>query len=98
MTCSRCLFNLDRLKAAIDHPRVFAALVTLDPFVLPERVNPSKYPVATQSARLSRRVGSLEEAENYFRSRSAYRKWDKRVLDLHLVRPQCLTRIPYLSR
>lgn len=70
------------------HPSLFTSLVLLDP-VLEEN---EKYPPAAPGRHPAQATAkrrdiwpSVEEAENFLRSRPFYKTWDPRVLDLHIV-------------
>jgi len=75
-----------RFYAAICQPSLFTAVVGIDPVIEPTSVFLHGSLPAAASARRKDIWPSLAEATKYFRSRSFYRRWDPRCLDLHIVR------------
>jgi pimeloyl-ACP methyl ester carboxylesterase len=69
------------LRVALMHPAPFTALVEIDPVIeeYPHGNSPSK-----ASARRRDCWPTREAAEDYFRSREFYKRWDPRCLELHL--------------
>jgi pimeloyl-ACP methyl ester carboxylesterase len=69
------------LRVALMHPGLFTALVEIDAVI-------EEYPHGNAPAKASARRRDCwptrEAAEDYFRSREFYKRWDPRCLELHL--------------
>lgn len=75
-----------RFYAAICQPSLFTAVVGIDPIIEHTITFVHGSLPAAASARRKDIWPNLTEATKYFRSRGFYQRWDRRALDLHLVR------------
>ena len=75
-----------RFYAAICQPSLFTAVIGIDPVIENTVVFVHASLPAAASARRKDIWPNLNDATNYFTSREFYRRWDRRALDLHLVR------------
>jgi pimeloyl-ACP methyl ester carboxylesterase len=88
-----CSLTVHRVNLSLIHPRLFAALVLLDPVIElgsttgsnSSKTGGGKYSIATASTYRRDLWPSREDAENTFRKNPFYQRWDKRVLNAWLI-------------
>ncbi|GAO49439.1 alpha/beta-hydrolase [Saitoella complicata NRRL Y-17804] len=68
--------------SAIMHPRLFTAIVGIDPIIEPGLT--AGHAPAKASIRRRDIWSSMDEARAYFKSKPFYQSWDPRVLELHM--------------
>ncbi|KAI5800122.1 Alpha/beta hydrolase family-domain-containing protein [Geopyxis carbonaria] len=71
-------------RAALMHPSLFTSIVLIDPVIEESEVIESGYATSKLSAKRIDVWRTRSDAENYFRSRKFYQRWDPRVLKAHL--------------
>ena len=76
-----------RFYAAMCQPSLFTAVIGIDPIIEHKSVFVHTNLPAAASARRKDIWPNLADAQKYFTSRGFYRRWDRRVIDLHLVYP-----------
>jgi hypothetical protein len=74
-----------RFFAAVSQPSLFTAIVGIDPVIEHRPIFEHGSSPAAASARRKDIWRDLDEARTYFTSRSFYKRWDPRALELHLV-------------
>ena len=79
----------NRFYAAICQPRLFVALVGIDPIIENTSIFIHGSLPAAASSHRKDVWPNLKEARKYFTSREFYKRWDSRALELHLVHYYC---------